>query len=187
MLYPQKLNKKKSNLIIRSMMFLSIVIAFTMVLINKLTTPEIHWAALVNSGIIYTWITVIYAINKNTNIAGHVMLQGLAISILTIYIDYIIGFRGWSINIAIPIVIIISNITMLILTIVSYKKFIRYVIYQIIICIFSFIPVFFIYEGMVNNRIMSYIAVGISLINVILTLCLCTKDVKEEITRKFHV
>lgn len=28
-----------------------------------------HWAALANAGIIYTWITVIYSINKNTNIA----------------------------------------------------------------------------------------------------------------------
>ena len=81
MLYPQKLSSKKSNLIIKSLLIVSIIIAILLVIINKLTTPEIHWAALANSGIIYTWLTVLYSINKNTNIAAHVMIQTIAISI----------------------------------------------------------------------------------------------------------
>lgn len=187
MLYPQKLNQKKSNIIIRSFLIVSFVIAFTLILINKIVSPQIHWAALANAGIIYTWITVIYAINKNTNIAGHVVLQGIAVSILTIYIDYKIGFRTWSINIAIPIIIMIANVTMLVLTIVSYKKYIRYALYQLIICACSFIPLFLIYEGIVQYKILSLIASGISLLNLILTLCLCARDVKEEVVRKFHI
>lgn len=187
MLYPQKLNRKKSDFIIKIMIGVSVGIAILLILINHLTTPNVHWAGLANAGIIYTWITVIYAINKNTNIAAHVLLQAIAISVLTMYIDYKTGIKGWAINLAIPIIIIIANVTMLVLTIVSYKKYICYSIYQLIICMLSLIPIFLVHENVVKNVIMSYVASGVSILNFVLTICLCARDVKEEIVRKFHM
>lgn len=187
MLYPQKLSSKKTNLLIKSLLIASIVIAIILIIINKLTTPNIHWAALANSGIIYIWLTVLYSISKNTNIAAHVMIQTIAISLLTTFIDYRIGFKGWSLEIAIPIILIVANITMLVLTIVSHKKYIRYAIYQLVICIFSMIPLYLIYENYVYQAVLSYIAIGISILNFLLTIILCAKDVKEAIIRKFHV
>ena len=187
MLYPQKLSSKKTNLLIKILLLVSITIAIILVIINKLTTPNIHWAALANSGIIYIWLTVLYSISKNTNIAAHVMIQTIAISLLTTFIDYRIGFNGWSLEIAIPIILIVANITMLELTIVSHKKYIRYAIYQLIICIFSLVPLYFIYEHIVYQVVLSYVAIGISLVNFLLTIILCARDVKEAIIRKFHV
>ena len=187
MIYPQKINAKKNNLIIKIAIIISVAIGITLVVINKLTTPKLHWAGLANAGIIYTWVTVIYSINKNVNIAGHVLIQTIAISILTIYIDYKTGFKSWSIDIAIPIIIMISNLTMLILTIVSHKKYIKYAIYQLIIVLFSMLPIFFIYEKIVQNKVLSIVASGISILNFALCLALCSKDIKEEIIRKFHL
>lgn len=187
MIYPKKLSSKKSELILKICIAASVVIAIILVIINKLTTPNLPWAMLANAGILYTWVTVIYAINKNVNLAGHVLLQTVAISLLVVYIDYNFTFRGWSINIAIPIIIMIANITMFVLTIVSHKKYIKYAIYQLIIVIFSIIPLILMYEHLIKNKILSIIAVAISIINLILTLVLCTKDIKEVIIRKFHV
>ena len=187
MIYPQKLNSKKGELIIKIAIVISITIGISLVIINRLTTPHIHWAGFCNAGIIYVWITVLYSINKNINIAGHVLIQAIAISILTIYIDYKIGFKAWSINIAIPIVIIIANITMLILTIVSHKKYIKYAIYQLVIIAISLLPILFVYENWVQEKTLSIIASGISILNFILALALCSKDIKEVIIRKFHM
>ena len=164
MLYPQKLSSKKSELIIKIAILISIIIALILVIINRLTNQEIHWAAL----------------------AGHVLVQLIAIAILTTYIDYRIGFKGWSLEMVIPIMIIVANITMLVLTIVSYKKYVKYAIYQLIICILSLIPIYFIYEHMVLNMVLSYVAIGISILNFILTIILCARDVKEAIIIKFH-
>ena len=187
MLYPQKLSSKKSNILIKSFFIASVVIAVILVVINKLTSPEIHWAALANSGIIYAWLTVWYSISKNTNIAGHVMIQTIAISLLTTFIDYRIGFKGWSLEIAIPIIIIVANVTMLILTIVSHKKYIRYSIYQLVICLFSLLPLYFIYEHFIYQFVLSIVAIGISILNFLITIVLCAKDVKEAVVRKFHI
>lgn len=187
MIYPEKVKAKKSDKIIKILIGASIGIAIILVLINKLATPNIPWAALANAGILYSWITVMYSIRKNVNIAGHVLLQTIALSILTVYIDYQLGFKGWSINIAIPIMIMIANITMLVLTIVSYKKYMKYAIYQLMIVLFSMLPVVLITENMVQNKTLSVIASCISILNFVLCLALCAKDVKETIIRKFHM
>lgn len=187
MLYPKKLSSKKSNLLIKILLGVSLIMAIILTIINKLTTPEVHWAALANSGIIYTWITVIYSINKRINIAGHVMIQAITISLLTTYIDYNLGFKGWSLEISIPIIIMIANVTMLVLTIVSHRKYVRYAIYQLVICIYSLIPIYFIQEELIDNYILSYVAIGISIVNFILTIILSARDVKEAVIRKFHM
>lgn len=186
MIYPEKIKAKKSDKIIKILISESLIMAFILLLINKLTTPTIPWAALANAGIVYTWIVVMYSIKKNINIAGHVLLQTIAISILTFYIDYTLGMKGWSINIAIPIIIMVANLTMLVLTIVSYKKYMKYAIYQLIIVLFSMLPVVLVTEHIVQHKTLSVIATGISVLNFILCLALSAKDVKETIIRKFH-
>ncbi len=187
MIYPEKIKAKKTDKMVKILISLSVGIAFILLLINKLTTPNIPWAALANAGILYSWITVLYSIRKNINIAGHVLLQTIALSILTVYIDYKLGLIGWSINIAIPIMIMIANVTMLILTIVSYKKYIKYAIYQLMIVFFSMLPVIFITEHIVQDKTLSLIASGISVLNFVICLVLCAKDVREAIVRKFHM
>ena len=187
MIYPQKIKAKKSDRIIKILIEVSVGVALILLLINKLTTPRIPWAALANAGILYSWVTVIYSIRRNVNIAGHVLIQAIALSALTVYIDYKLGMKGWSINIAIPIMIIIANITMLVLTMLSYKKYIKYAIYQLIIVLFSMLPVVFIAEHIVQDKTLSVIASGISILNFVLCLVLCARDVKEAIVRKFHM
>lgn len=187
MIYPQKLSSKKSDKIIKISGLVSVIIAIILLVINKLSTPQIPWASLINCGILYIWITVIYSIRRNTNIAGHVLIQTMAVSLLAIYIDYKIGFKGWSTDIAIPIIITIANITMLILTIVTYKKYIKYAIYQLIIVFLSMVPVVLIKENVVHNKTLSIISCIICVINFVLSLILCSKDVKEAIIRKFHM
>ncbi len=187
MIYPKKLSSKKGDLIFKIFLIVSVILGILLIVINKLTTPEVPWAALSNAGIIYVWITVFYSIKKNVNIAGHVMIQAIAISILTIYIDYELGFDKWSLSISVPIIIIIANVTMLILTIVSHRRFIKYAIYQLIIVLYSMIPVILISENVIQNKVLSIVASSISILNLVLTLALSAKDVKSAIIRKFHI
>ena len=112
MLYPQKINAKNMDLIIKISIIISVFLGIFLVFLNRMTTPNIHWAGLCNAGIIYIWVTVLYSINKNINIAGHVLIQTIAISLLTVYIDYKTGFKAWSVNLSIPIIIIIANISL---------------------------------------------------------------------------
>ena len=187
MIYPQKLNSKKSNLIVNAGLIVSVSFAIMFVILNRIITPDVHWAAIVNGTIVYIWIVLFYTIRERINIAGHVLLHAIAISVLNVYIDYEIGFRGWSINISIPTIVIVSNITMLIITIVSHKQYIKYAIYQLFIVLFSMVPFVLLTEKITQNAFLSVTASIISVVNLIVSLVWCTKDVKEALARKVHM
>ena len=93
MIYPQKLNSKRSNLIVNAGLIVSVSFAIMFVILNRIITPGIHWAAIVNGTIVYIWVVLFYTIRKRINIAGHVLLHAIAISVLNVYIDYEIGFQ----------------------------------------------------------------------------------------------
>lgn len=187
MIYPQKLNSKKSSITLNICIAISVIVAILLVIINKLTTPQIPWAALANCGIIYIWITAMYSIKRNTNIGGHVLLQTIAISAVMLYIDKRIGMTGWSISMGIPIVLIISNLTMLILTIISYKKYIEYAIYQLTIVIISILTCVIGEIKIIQLGFLGQFAMAVSILNLIITIILCYKDVKEAIIMKLHM
>ena len=187
MLYPQKLSSKKSDSMIIIAILISLAVGGILILINHFATPSVHWAGLANAGILYIWINVLYAINHNTNIASYVLLEIFAISFLTSYIDYKTGNHGWSMSFAIPIVLIVANVTMFVLTLVSHKKYIRYAVFQLIICCLSMFPLYFILEGLVNFRVLGFVSTGVSAVNFLVTVCLCARDIKDTLVRKFHL
>lgn len=187
MIYPQKISSKKTDLLINLLLIFSIIIALVLLLINKLTTPNIHWAGIANAGIVYIWIIVIYSIKRRNNIAGHVLIQIILVSILTIYIDIETGFKGWSIYFANPIILFAANIIMLILTAISYEKYIKYAIYQLVIVILSLTPLWLIVGHIIELRMLNRIAIEVSILNLIVSLIACSKDIKEAIVRNLHI
>ena len=187
MIYPQKINSKKTDIIINSLLIFSIVIGLVLILINKLTTPNIGWAGIANCGIIYIWAVVIYSIKRRNNIAGHVLIQTILASILTIYIDMQFGFRGWSIYLANPIILFVANIAMLILTAVSYEKYIKYAIYQLMIVGLSLTPLWLIIGHILELKMLNRIAIEVSILNLLVSIILCAGDIKDAIIRKLHI
>lgn len=187
MLYPQKSNAKKTDSMIKIAIVISIIVGIALLLINHFVTPGIRWARYCNAGIIYVWVTVLYALNKNINIASHLFIQMVALSALSVYIDVSTGFDAWSINSAIPIIVIIINITMLILSVASYNNYARYAFFQMLIVLASLVPIFLVYENMVNDKTLSIVATSVSGVNLLFSLIFHSKEIKAELIRKFHV
>ncbi len=59
--------------------------------------------------------------------------------------------------------------------------------YELVVLILSILPVVFITEKMVENPTLSYISLGVSIINLIITMIISFKDIKEAVIRKFHM
>ena len=187
MLYPEIINIKKSNAIIKFLIVLTIMLSGICIAINLLTTQSLNWSLLVVLGFVYVWITTLYSIYRNVNIAAHVMLQLLTVSAVVFLIDYILGYKGWSLEIAIPIIIIIANVTMLVLTVVSRKRYFKYAISQIVILLFSLCPIFFMLQGIIQFEILTVISTCISVGVFIVVLILCGRQVLQTVKRNFHM
>lgn len=187
MLYPKILNIEKGKIIKKILLLVSVIISIILVLINFCIDSTNKWSLLCIVGIIYVWFTTLYSLKRNVNIASHVMIQMICITALTLAIDYILGYEGWSITLAIPIIIMIGNVTLLILTIVSRKKYIKYAIYQIIIFILSMIPLILMKYSIQNYNLPTIISSSIAGATLCLTLILCGRDLYKDIIRRFHI
>lgn len=187
MIYPKIYNLKTGKIAIKIVSIISIVIILICSIINILTTPKIKWSLIVILEIIYAWIVTMYSIKKNTNIAAHTLLQLITVSALTILLDNVIGYKGWAVTFAIPIIISIANIIMFILAIVNYRRYFKYAIYQIVIAIISILLILFVivkFSKYVLPVILTSAIVGFSLLTAII---FHGKDLKDEMIRLFHI
>lgn len=187
MLYPEIINVKKANVILKMMIFISIIVSAICIFINIIINKRLSWSILVISGIIYSWITTMYSIKKNINIASHVMLQTISMSFLLVIIDLAIGYKGWSLNIALPIVISVSNITMMILTVITYNKYFKYAIYEVIIFLWSLIPILLVIFKVITILVPTVLSIAISIFTLVTTTLMCGKDLREKLERVFHI
>ena len=186
MIYPQKIKNKKIDYFFKICSYIVIVILIVLLIINKLTTPNIYWSNLCVISCIYINLTVRYTVTKTTNIAMHLVIQVILLSLLMYFIDYQIGYKGWSISISYPIIIIISNIFMFIITLISYKSYEKYSISQLIMLLLSLLIVFFLYKGYTKANFLIKISLVVSMLNFLVSLVVNHRDFKEEITRKFN-
>ena len=187
MLYPQNKDAKKAKSIFKNSIIISIIIGVLLIIINKFILPEIHWAECFDIGIIYVWFTVKYALSKNVNIASNLFIQMIILSVISVFIDIRIGFQGWSINLAIPIIIIITNIAMGALAIMSYNNYMRYAYFELLIVFFSFLPMLIVNENIIYDKDFTITATTISGINFLISLLFHFKDLKSEIIRRLHI
>lgn len=187
MIYPKKLTSRSGENAIKIVNIIAVVISIFLLVINKIVTPNLYWSELSIAGMIYIAITVSYSIRNGRTIASHVVMHSLMATAITIYIDYRLGFTGWSLNISVPIIIIIANITMYFVTIFNYKHYGAYALNQLTTLLFSFVA-----NIAINKIIHSYSAIAIvafiiSAVNLLISIVLCFRDLKEEAIKKFNI
>ena len=76
---------------------------------------------------------------------------------------------------------------MLILLMCTFKIYTRYIIYQLIIFIWSMIPGVLCLIGLVPMNILTIIATPIAIITLFITIILFKKEVNEEMKKRFHL
>lgn len=187
MLYPNISNIKRNNVLIRSLLLATLVLAMLLVGINYATKQSFPWSLLCIAGMIYVWVTTIYAIKKTSNIGLHVMLQMVFAIFILMIVDYAIGFQGWSIKIGLPIAIIVANLSMILLTIVSPKKYYRYTVYQLIIFGFTVIILVLNLLKCIPWNILFIIAESIGGVSLVISFLLCGKGLMQEMKKIFHI
>ena len=185
--YPTiKINKNKYNIIIRTYLFLSIVGIVVTVAINYLTYNGFLWSIISTAAFLYFWSIITHAIKHNVNIAYKIFIQTICISILTVVIDVVIGYKGWSVDYVVPGLTAAANVTVLILIIINRMNWNNYILYQIAIIALGFIPIILIFCNITNEIWYTIISVGISFVILCATIIFSDKNVKSELKRRLH-
>lgn len=188
MLYPKVMDVRKGNKIYNLMIFISAAVYIICKIVNVLCTKDFNWSLIVLLGIIYGWTTVIYALRKHTNISAHVLLHTILLIALTYGLDkYVFDFQGWSIKYALPIILIVANSIMLVLTIVAMKKYMSYAFSHLMILIFSFLPLIAYRMNYSCIFPLVMVVLGIAVISFLLTFIFCRRFLIETLHKTLHL
>ena len=187
MLYPKLINVKKSKETIYILSFINVFLFVMMLIINYVFSKKLNWSIVAIVSILYTWRTVYIALKRNTNLAFYIFAQLIYLSALIYIIDFAFGNKGWSLNIGIPIVIMIINFAMMIITMIKYKKYVKYALYEIMILTISIVYNIFLCMFSGKISILNGIAFWISISNLAFVIALNGKTLMLEFQKKFHV
>lgn len=187
MLYPEIKSTKRYKILINSFFITTVIISAILMTINYIFSQKFTWSIIAILGMIYIWNTVIFALKKGINLGATILIHTIQILVLLFFIDFIFGFKKWSFIIGFPIVTMISNIAMSIITIIKYKRYVKYAIYEMIILLIGVLLNLIIIGIFKNKIILNIIALGITSLNFIVVLSLSAKTLKIELSKKFHI
>ena len=174
--------KKMTNL------FYAVLIAVAACLgvVNYLTYTGSMWSVIAIACMAYVGMTVRYSIMRHANLGSKMLIQILGAGALVVVIDVMTGYNGWSVDYAIPSMILFADIAIVFLIIVNRLNWQSYFMYQIAVTVFSFVPFILWAAGFIDRPLMAIITVIISVLVLTVTVLLGDRRVKNELIRRFH-
>ena len=102
-------------------------------------------------------------------------------------IDYVTGYRGWSLDFVVPSAILVVDLVIFLLILINRRNWQSYMMTEILTILLSLIPVILRLMGMIHFKYLVWIAFGTSLFLFLGTLILGDQRARTELKRRFHV
>ena len=157
--------------------------------VNLATYRQIpfKWAFLTWGAAAYVAMTLRFSVMRHASMSGILVRQCLGIQAILLLIDSLTGLHGWSVDYAIPCVVLFEVAAILLMMLVNRMNWQCYFMYQIAITVLSFIPLIFWKIGWTRHPLLTVLSVVISVAALLATVLLGDRSVKRELRRRFHV
>lgn len=147
-----------------------------------------HVSLMVSGGILSMWLASAIGFFKRHNLMKNAMWQLLIVTIACIVWDVATGWKGWSVEFVLPIVGMVIQISMIIISRIYYRMAKDYMIYFIMAAGYSIIlPLIFLLTGSLKTVFFSVLCIGTSLIWLAALIIFKGKEFQEEMQKKFHI
>lgn len=185
--YPRIPDQSKLfQLLIRWYMILTLLTVIGLTVYNFTHYNGMGWSLPVDAAILYSWLSLRFFIRFNFNPAARILIHTIAIEILCIVTDMVLGYGGWSLNFGFPALILAACVTNIFLMLLDSINWLRYFMFQIVYVIFALIPLPLWIAGIVTNPLPGIASLGIAFLILIGSICFNPKKVKREAKRRFH-
>lgn len=183
----QKLEKKENQRIVQTFSFLCLAIAVACGMINFMTAGMLNWFWFAGAGCACAWLVVMVAYFKRRNILKNEMWQLLIISVIAIFWDWFIGWRGWSVDFVLPFGALAVQFSIPVIAKVNRLEREEYLFYLVQAGVAGLIPIVLVWTGIVRLIYPSVVCAGISFLTVAALFIFCLKDTLQEFHKKLRM
>ena len=178
----RRVNEKS---VVNLMTFVCICVSIVAYIINRFDNQAFLWSLYVAGAMFYIWLITMFAIGKRRNILKNIVWEELVIGVGLVLWDVATGWRGWSLDYGMPILITIGLVVSMIVKMIKRLPAVEYMIYYIMNIVVSIIPVTLAMTGVFEVQLPSMICGGISLSLLAYLLCFQRMALLEELQKKF--
>ena len=178
---------RRLALLSRIYLFVAILVEALLIYLNVLSDSEMFWSAIPWLAMLYGYLVLRYAIMGKSGYKGKIIVLTLIAILMVVAIDFVVGYRGWSVNYALPSAILLVDAGILILMCINRRNWQSYMMWQIFMILCSVVPLVLYAVGIVTAPILALLAFAFSAALFLGTLIIGDRRARTELRRRFHV
>ena len=178
---------RRLALLSRIYLFVAILVEALLIYLNVLSDSEMFWSAIPGLAMLYGYLVLRYAILGKSGYKGKIIVLTLIAILMVVAIDFVVGYRGWSVNYALPSAILLVDAGILILMCINRRNWKSYMMWQIFMILCSVVPLVLYAVGIVTAPILALLAFAFSAALFLGTLIIGDRRARTELRRRFHV
>ena len=187
-MYPNvRMITRRLALLSRIYLFVVIIVEALLIYLNVLSDSEMFWSAIPGLAMLYGYLVLRYAILGKSGYKGKTIVLTLIAILMVVAIDFVVGYRGWSVNYALPSAILLVDVGILILMCINRRNWQSYMMWQIFMILCSVVPLVLYAVGIVTAPILAVLAFAFSAALFLGTLIIGDRRARTELRRRFHV
>ena len=187
-MYPDARQKtQKLKFVTRLYLFCALVVEFLLVIIDFHGENQVHWSVLVGLGLLYVYTVLRYAVLGKSGYRAKTIVLVLLAVLITVVVDFITGYRGWSVDYVASGGILLVDVIIIALMIWNRRNWQSYIMWQITMILFALIPAVLYLIGLERNFIMAFLPLIVSVFLFIGTLMIGGRRAGQELYRRFHI
>lgn len=187
-MYPDaRLKNQKLKFATRLYLFCALVLETGLVFLDFNGDNQVHWSILAGLGLLYVYTVLRYAVlGKSGYRAKTIVLLLLAI-LLTVAVDFVTGYRGWSVDYVVSGGILLMDAVIILLMIINRRNWQSYMMWQLGTILFGLLPEILHFAGIENNNYMAFLPLAVSVFLFLGTLMIGGRRAAQELYRRFHI
>ena len=178
---------RRLALLSRIYLFVAILVEALLIYLNVLSDSEMFWSAIPGLAVLYGYLVLRYAILGKSGYKGKIIVLTLIAILMVVAIDFVVGYRGWSVNYALPSAILLVDAGILILMCINRRNWQSYMMWQIFMILCSVVPLVLYAVGIVTAPLLALLAFAFSAALFLGTLIIGDRRARTELRRRFHV
>ena len=187
-MYPDvRIRMRRLKLFSRIYLFCAILAEAALFCVNLLTESQIWWSAITGLAFLYFYMVLRYAILGKSGYKSKVTVLVILSILIAVVIDFVLGYRGWSVDYVLPVGILVVDAVVLICMIGNRRNWQSYMMWQILMILCSLIPMGLYIKELEQNPYMAFLPLSVSVTIFLGTIIIGDRRARMELVRRFHI
>ena len=187
-MYPDvRIRMRRLKLFSRIYLFCAILAEAALFCVNLLTESQIWWSAITGLAFLYFYMVLRYAILGKSGYKSKVTVLVILSILIAVVIDFVLGYRGWSVDYVLPVGILVVDAVVLVCMIGNRRNWQSYMMWQILMILCSLIPMGLYIKELEQNPYMAFLPLAVSVTIFLGTIIIGDRRARMELVRRFHI